>query len=326
MRPQLIPWAVAFGILLAAFGATVAVLNSTLYSASGFVASYLDALERHDTSAALAFPGVLGPEQAAVNLLVPDALHGPEGDRSFIEESSGDGVHTVTVEYTLASEMRTTDFRVERTGALFGLFSSWSFESSPLASVAVTVLHDDRFRVNGIDLLGGASGGDAESAPGHFLVFTPGLYTFDHASTYLAADPVPVIVGEPGSITVVQVNVLANEEFVSEVRARAVAYLDRCATQQVLQPTGCPFGRVVANRVHTTPEWSISQYPSVEIVPDTTKGMWLVPTVSATAHLTVEEQSLFDGSISTIDEDVPFSLSYTITLLPNDTIQIEILN
>lgn len=322
MRPQLISWAVAFGVLLAAFGVTVAVLNSTLYSASGFIASYLDALERHDTGTALALPGVLGAEGAAADLLVPDALDAPVGERAFREEAASDGVHTVTVEYGLAGDERESVFRVQRTGAIFGLFSTWAFESSPLASVAVTVLHDDRFRVNGIELVTPAS----EDASAHYLVFTPGLYTFDHQSPYLAADPVPVVVSEPGSVTAVQVNVQANEAFVGEVRAQIVEYLDGCATQQVLLPTGCPFGRTVENRVHSTPEWSISQYPSIEIVPSPTLGTWLVPTASATAHLGVEVQSLFDGTISTIDEDVPFSVSYTVTLLPNDGIRIEILD
>lgn len=321
MRPQLIPWVVAFGILLAAFGITVAVLNSTLYSASGFVDSYLQALERGETSSVLELDGVVGADDAASDLLVPDALHVPEGERTFTEQAGIGGVQTVTVTYSLAGQERESAFDVRRSGALFGLFSTWAFDRSPLATVAVTVLHDDRFRANGIHLDAGS--GEGEST--HYLVFTPGLYTFDHESLYLAADPVPVVVSEPGSVTAVQVNVQANDAFVGEVRDQLVEYLDDCATQEVLLPTGCPFGRAVANRVHSTPEWSISRYPSVEIVPAPASDDWLVPTTSAAAHLRVEEQSIFDGSVKTIDEDVPFTVSYTVTLLPNDGIRIAIL-
>ena len=51
MRRELITWSVVLGVILAGFGATVLALNSTLYSASGFVRTYLDALARHDLTA-----------------------------------------------------------------------------------------------------------------------------------------------------------------------------------------------------------------------------------------------------------------------------------
>ena len=40
-------------ILILCFAGTVAALNVTLYSATGFVASYLNALARHDVEGAL---------------------------------------------------------------------------------------------------------------------------------------------------------------------------------------------------------------------------------------------------------------------------------
>ena len=39
-----------------------------------------------------------------------------------------------------------------------------------------------------------------------------------------------------------------------------------------------------------------------------------MPYSTGTAHLVVKVQSLFDGSISTFDADVPFTVSYSITI------------
>ena len=48
-----------------------------------------------------------------------------------------------------------------------------------------------------------------------------------------------------------------------------------------------------------------------------------MPTASGTAHLVVDVQSLFDGSVSTFDEDVPFEVDYLITFTGPSTITIE---
>ena len=79
-RRILITWLVIAGFVVAAFFGTVLVLNSTLYSASGFVGSYLNALARHDIDAALATPGVVRTNDAASELLAAAAL----GDLSGI--------------------------------------------------------------------------------------------------------------------------------------------------------------------------------------------------------------------------------------------------
>ncbi len=319
MRPHILSWSVGFGLLLIAFVITIATLNSTLYSASGFVANYLDALERRDASTALGLPGVFAQEGAASDLLTPEAMGDLSGERTFSEETGGGDVRTVTVEYLLGDTPRESAFRVKRTGALFGLFQTWAFDTSPLASVAVTVLHDDRFRVNEVPLTSGVAPTESE----RYLVFTPGLYVFDHETIYLTADPVPVAVTEPGSVTAVQVNVQANAVFVDRVRDQLSRLLDECTQQEVLQPTGCPFGRAVQNRVNSPPQWSMVTYPDIEIVPTREVDQWLVPDASAVARLVVEERSLFDGTVSTIDEEVSFSVSYLITMLPGDALQLD---
>lgn len=321
MRRALISWSVAFALLFAAFGITVASLAGTIYSAGGFVRSYLDAVGRHDTTTALHLPGVAAAPDAATDLLTASAIDELSDIRLIADYVGSDEVHTVSYEYTLGGKVEQSNYRVQQTGAFLGMFPTWRFESSPLATIAVSVLHDARFRGEGIPLTIGEL---PPESPG-YVVFTPGLYTFDHESAYLTADPITAPVTEPGGVTAVQLDVQANDELVSQVDKELRAYLDACATQEVLQPTGCPFGKTFENRLDSTPKWSMSTYPSVEIIPGTETGTWLMPSSESDAHLTVDVRSLFDGSITKFDEDVPFTVAYAITIGTDDSLTIDAL-
>ena len=151
----------------------------------------------------------------------------------------------------------------------------------------------------------------------------PGEYTFGHESSFLTAAPQLIVAVTPGSQLTATIDVQANDHFVEQVQAKVDDYLDECATQEVLFPTGCPFGQAIENRVISTPEWSIVEYPEVQVEPGEEFDTWTVPTASGTAHLVVDVQSLFDGSVSTFDEDVAFEVDYLITFTGPSTITIE---
>ena len=99
-------------------------------------------------------------------------------------------------------------------------------------------------------------------------------------------------------------------------------FLTACATQQVLQPTGCPFGLVVRNRIEEAPVWAMVQQPVVSLVPD--GANWAIQRVQAVAQIQVDIQSIFDGSVRHLDEAVPFSVAGTVTILPDGTAAITI--
>lgn len=319
MRRPLVIWSVAFVLLFAAFGITLVALNGTVYSAGGFVGSYLNALARQDATAALATPGVVAAKGARTQLLTDDAL-GTLTDITLVsDDADPDGIHTVTYEYTIGGELGSSDYRVKPSSAFLGLFSGWSFAESPLATISVSVLHDTRFRVNGVDLTSPAKASKSAA----YTVFAPGLYNVDHKSAYLEAEVVPTAVTDVGSNTPVRVNVQANATFEKQVSSELRDYLMTCAKQQVLLPTGCPFGKSFDNRVDSTPQWSIADYPSVSIVPGSKVGEWLMPETDAAAHLKVKVQSLFDGSVTTFNRDVPFSVAYDITIATNNDLRIE---
>ncbi|TBN58108.1 hypothetical protein EYE40_12290 [Glaciihabitans arcticus] len=313
MRRDLIPWLVGLGLLVLGFGGAVLTLNTQLYSASGFVRGYLEALENRDSAAALDVPGVRTTTQGADALLTDDAM-GRLGGISLVRDTAGaGGTRTVVFDYTLgaAKAEGRTEFTVMQTGTRFGLFPTWRFVASPLSTLSVSVLHDDRFEANGLELVSPSGAGAASG----LLVFAPGVYELGHESTYLAAKPVSTEVTTLGSIADVAIDVQANATFVEQVQADLATALDDCATQKILMPTGCPFGQPVSNRIDGDPKWSIVDYPEVEIEPGEIAGEWRMPFAPGTAHLRVPVRSLFDGTLSTFDDDVPFTAEYTITFV-----------
>jgi len=313
----MITWSVVIVVILAAFGGTVLILNASLYSASGFVRGYLDSLVRHDADGALQLSGPGAVGDASAELLVPSAM-GDLTDITLVGDvADAQGVHTVVYSYSAGGVAGRSTFHVLHKGTLLGLFTTWEFQTSPLGVIQLTVQHDSQFSANGITL---QSPTPNQAAP--YLVFTPGSYRISHDSTWLQAKTVSVTATIPAAAVRTQLDIEANAAFGKQVQKEVNAYLDVCATQTLLLPTGCPFGEPMGNRIVSTPAWKMSSYPSVVVLPAAKAGEWMMSSAPAAAHLIVDVKSLFDGSVSTFDEDVPFTVSSRITFLPNGELNI----
>lgn len=312
-------WLILLGLIIGGFIATVVTLNQTVFSAQGFVTHYLEALERRDVTAALATDGVTMVEGASDSLLAPDAL-GELSDIEIVAEEVFPDVRVVTVAYTLDSVAGETEFFVDRADNRFGLFNGWAFARSPISVLEVTPLHAAEFTVNGIRL--SSAGANQPSA---WQVLTPSRYVLGHDSRYLNAADVPVRVTTPNSIVPAEVDVQASAEFVSQLQDEVDAFLQDCAAQQVLFPSGCPFGLPIDDRVESAPQWSITEHPVISLVPGDTSDVWVAPETAGVAHLSVEVRSLFDGSLSRVEEDVPFTISWAVTLREDGGVSIDVL-
>lgn len=309
-QQTLVVWGVLLALLVGAFATTVLVLNGTVFSAGGFVGSYLGALERNDVVAALATAGVRESPSLGGELLSPPALASLDDIRVVSDLDQGDGFHTVTAVFELDGTPARSTFEVQSSGYRFGLFSTWSFLQSPTAVLMVTPLHDPSFSVNDVDLVSRAE----PATPVSFQVLVPGRFVLDHESAFLEASAVDVVVTTPGSTNRATVDVQAGEAFVAQIQDEVDDVLDDCVTQTVLFPTGCPFGQALANRLESTPDWSMVRYPEVTIEPGPDPGTWVVSDARGIAHLRVEVRSLFDGTVSTFDQDVPFTLNWVMTI------------
>lgn len=223
--------------------------------------------------------------------------------------------HTLRFDVHFVGDIRKQiEFWVEHTGPRLGVFSGWQFSRSPIGVLEATPRNAADFEVNGVAV----TSAEGPNQPSRFQVLTPGIYTLTHESKYLEAERTTFLAENSAWLTEATLDIQASQEFIDQVNTELAVYLDDCATQQVLLPTDCPFGKSMNNRIEGLPAWSIAAYPQVSIRPSPDQaGVWLVPPTSAVAHLRVDVRSLFDGTLSTFDEDVPFEVEYTITF-PGD--------
>ena len=326
-------------LLGAALVAAIGSLNREVYSAGGFVRQYLEALATHDTHTALALPGAEPSnaelEAAGLPQDLPRTLLRPEvlGSISNIElvsdvadpTDTGSGRHTVVYEFKLNGTASTMEFTVEPLGTLAGLFNTWKFATSPLAVLQVTVLHEADFTVNGLTLDTRAHAvADAPvtfSNQAAYLAFAPTEYTVSHESALLTA-PAQILPVAAAGAADVTVTAMPNDTFTDQVQTKLNEFLDDCATQKVLQPSNCPFGTEIDDRVTSVPAWSIAQYPEVALTGG--ESSFDMAATPGQAHIVVNVQSLYDGDRSTLDEDIPFELGLSVTVQSGGALAIQL--
>ncbi|MFE6734687.1 hypothetical protein [Microbacterium sp. NPDC057650] len=322
-------------LLIAALGAGGVSLYQQFYSPSAFASRYLEMLSSGRAADALRVPGVAvdrsaleaaGIDGNASEALLRGAALAPLTDIHLETEQDGDVYH-VTADYKAAGHEGTTVFDIVQDGWV-GVTPNWRFAKSPLAEVELVVRGADTFAVNGFELdrrqvaITGAEATPLE--PLHLLVFTPGVYSVT-VDTPIASSPgVSVLADAPLTHTPVDLQTQPTKEFRDVVQQRVEQFLTKCTSQKVLQPTACPFGLEVRNRLapDSLPKWSITTQPKVSVRPD--GAYWQIEPSDAVAHIEVDIQSLFDGSIEHVSEDVPFSVDGTITILSDGSASIRV--
>ncbi len=328
-----IVWAIIGTMLIAAAFAAIGALNRDVYGASAFVGNYLSKLQARDAAGALALPGVslgkaelsnAGLPEGSSNALLRSAVIPELTAVALVEDSDeGDGVHAVTYSYESDGMYGESTFVVRNSGFRFPLIPTWSFLDSPLAVVNLAVEHSTSFSTNGFTVDTRAI---ADEQAGGFdnivnvQVFTPGRYVFESSTDFLTSEQEAVMVDRPAHVHEAVVTAEATDDFVASVQQAVNAQLDACTTQTVLQPTGCPFGIVIDDRISSTPSWSIDEYPEVTIEAGT--EAWEIPSAGGEARINVDVLSLFDGSITEYDDDVPFSLTGNVYVMSDGTVQV----
>ena len=319
-------------LLVAAVPATWGALERQFYSPTAFVERYLGMLADGDAAQALAVPGVAvtsaeleaaGLPATANEALLREAALAPLRDVRVVGEEVDGDITRVTVEYDARGYPGTTTFAVERDGAI-GLAPTWRFATSPLAVMNLQVAGSMQFDVNGFTIdkrQVSPDGADADPmAPVPLLVFSPGLYSVSVDTAISSTPGVAVLSDIPFDAIPVHVQAQATDEFVAVVQEEVEKFLTACTTQEVLQPTACPFGYFVQDRIDSLPKWSITKQPTVEVTPD--GAGWSIKPAEAVAHIDVEIRSLFDGKVRPVSEDVPFIVNGSITVQPDGRVSI----
>jgi hypothetical protein len=321
-------------LLVAALAAGGVVLYRQLYSPTAFVQGYLELLAEGRAADALQVPGVAvssaqldeaGLPAAASDALLRNAVLTGIDDVEPVSSVETDGVHEVTVGYTVDGEHAESTFSVTQAGWI-GVVPRWRFAQSPLAILDVVVRGSMRFDVNGFEIdkrqvsVDGPDARPLDAVP--MLVFSPGNYQVSVDTAISATPGEAVLATDPMTAVDVDLQAEPTPEFIDVVQKEVETYLDDCATQQILQPTGCPFGYYVQDRLDGLPTWTITEQPQVDVEPS--GADWLIPPANGVAQIYVNIVSLFDGTVSPTVADVPFSVHGQITVLPDGKASIRI--
>jgi len=298
-------WGGAVLAVLALGGASFTAAAVTTATPEAHVLRYLDALADDDLVGAAVLAGL--PTDGALPL-------GDDGSPTVMRiverVERANSLVEIAAEYGTLDDLVTARFVLAPAAAHFGIVPVWQFAQPPVAAVEVGVDHHDRLTVNGRPVQAGAAGNSATVA-----VFVPSRVTATLADPFVRADTVTVRVdgGAPATITL--------EARPTDALERAVlgeldAFISGCTAQQVLLPTGCPFGRSVADRVVGRPQWQLDSDLAVTIVPGDVAGRWSV-IGTAEVQLTATVQRLRDGVISELDDLITATITGEVVLLPD---------
>lgn len=297
-------WAIVrrFGLLalgvVALWLLTVLALNLTVFSATSFVTSYLRALETSDYGLAAAHAGLTRAPQ--ILPLASDALTNP---RIVGTSSLPTGELVIQADYELGDDTESTVFVVSPGERVLWFFDTWQFSRQPLASLQFAVIGDERVVVNGTELDTGNLG-----VPPRTTVFVPGLYASGLETEWVRAEPVVSVMTEVGAPAAVRLVVSPTNTLVETATNALEAYLDGCVAQAVLQPAECPFGVSITDRVVGVVQWTILDYPEVDLRLSADRATWTMVAEGGVAEVTVQVQSLFDGTVTEFRDTEEFDV------------------
>jgi hypothetical protein len=287
---------IALGIV-ALWLASVLVINQTVNSPSGYVSSYLSALESENYGLAASIAGL--PEVPRVT-----PLSGELDNASVVSQAllpNGDVV--VTTNYQLGGSDESTSFVLRASEPILGFFTTYEFVRPPSARLELSVVGDNRVMVNDTELAIARLG-----VPPRTSVLVPGIYEGSFKSEWVSSDTTRVLVNEIGSTSSMRVVIEPTPRLIDTTRDALTSYLDDCARTGVLQPVSCPFGITISDRVLGAPRWSIIDYPTVSLRLGADRVTWSLVATGGLAEVSAEVQSLFDGELETTRDTVTFTV------------------
>ena len=144
--------------------------------------------------------------------------------------------------------------------------------------------------------------------PPRTTVLVPGRYTSTWETEWVRSDPVVSTMTEVGAPDAVRLVVAPTNGLVETTTSAVEAYLDGCVDQGVLQPAECPFGVSISDRVVGVPQWTILDYPAVELRLSADRASWTMVAEEGLAEVSVQVQSLFDGTVSEFRDTESFAV------------------
>ncbi|GHD02508.1 hypothetical protein [Zhihengliuella salsuginis] len=306
-------WAMVLIVVLVAAAMTIAVANARIFGPERVVGDYMKTLEQGDGATAL---GHLGLEAPAGNglMLSGDPLKASTaalGDYEVEETAQEEDRASVRVSYDVGGNRHHADFRLVRTGRDWLFFDEWQIQMGKLPVVTVNASNTTDIRVNDVESPVAAG----EQA---FPVLPPAVVTASFEKEFFhAEDTTRVVDGVDDTDEQLQLVSQPTQALEDAVDRQLREYLDGCAGQQVLMPTGCPLAYDTAARVDpSTIDWEIADYPDVEIAGF--DGGWVLRPLDVDVDLELVEQDLATGATTSVDLTETYTFTAKLELTSSD--------
>ncbi|MFQ4148687.1 hypothetical protein AAGW05_08330 [Arthrobacter sp. LAPM80] len=305
-------WLLIFMLAVAASIVTISMVNSKDFGPESTVANYLGALKEGNGAKALGLlrAKVPGGNAAALNGAALALSQKPLKNVTIAEAVAAPGnKKLVTVSYTVADAPLSTDFLLTRGPRQWLFFDSWEMTPTTLPTINASVVNANTARINGADA-------NMPNSRNSFVVFYPGSYELEYRSPLFAAPPVTrTVTGPDMPVPAVGLATGPTSDLLAQVDGTIRKYLDACAKQAVLMPTGCPMSNVTDNRVTSAVAWKVLEYPAITISPF--GGQWILAPLSVKTQVQYQEQDLFTGLESEVKNVAEFGFSAKLSITGN---------
>jgi hypothetical protein len=282
------------------------------------VISYLDSIVAKNASAAVSFDNLNAGDSRALltNSVMRATKDGISGFSITSVQTSGNTA-SVEVQLDQAGTKSTEVYTVHRTGSTWLVLPTWVMDSVSLPHLTVEFTPGiTSVAVNGVQIALSSADVDAQSIA---VPVFPGKYTVSlgNTSQWVNATAKSVVIGAsegtPNDYSV-SLTVTPTSALTAAVTKQVKALLNSCVTQNVLDPTGCPFEEYFFSdrTYYSAVVWKIVTVPTFTLSPST-DGTWTL-LQDQPGQATVDYNVDYGfGSMSEVDNDVDIEISGAVT-------------
>ena len=304
-------WGTALTVALVAGGIIAWQVDEQLYTTEASAENYWEALRSGNGAEALGYLDSV-PEDTGGDAVLLDG--DPLSYSASLMEgmSFTEGSESASVTFTADGEEYETTLPVVDAGNHWLIFDDWKVGPQAYTDLEVEVPGSDAAGVGQIEVNGEPVNLEDETVT--LSTFLPGVVEFGIDSQWLAGTSTEVITPEEDddadaepAAQELTLELEASEEAEELLHSEVETFLQECAEQEVLMPSGCPMGIETPHQVDSdTISWDMPDAADTSLSFDS--DGWEVSGLDMTATVTFEALDHHDGEELDESHDVPFRL------------------
>lgn len=304
-------WGTALTVALVAGGIIAWQVDEQLYTTEASAENYWEALRSGNGAEALGHLDSV-PEDTGGDAVLLDG--DPLSYSASLMEgmSFTEGTESASVTFTADGEEYETTLPVVDAGNHWLIFDDWKVGSQAYTDLEVDVPGAEAAGVGQIEVNGEPVNLEDETVT--LSAFLPSVVEFGIDSQWLAGTTTEVLLPEEDddadaepAAQELTLELEASEEAEELLHSEVETFLQECAEQEVLMPSGCPMGIETPHQVDSdTISWDMPDAADTSLSFDS--DGWEVSGLDMTATVTFEALDHHDGEELDESHDVPFRL------------------